>query len=130
MSMHLVGPYMTTTQYSRKKKTKNKSAKQIASELAHDKWLRSRGIAPDQLKAKLPTNAKGERKGIYAIPDYKVHQSTAQCSNNCGGSTAKKPEQQYTGNELAGIGMLHKSNMVPVRKDSNDAKEIARMRRG
>ena len=32
--------------------------------------------------------------------------------------------------ELAGIGMLHKSNMVPVRKDSNDAKEIARMRRG
>ena len=38
--------------------------------------------------------------------------------------------KQYTGDELAGIGTLHKSNMVPVRKDSNDAKEIARMRRG
>jgi hypothetical protein len=71
MSMHLVGPYMTTTQYSRKKKTKNKSAKQIATDVAHDKWLRARGIAPDQLKAKLPTNAKGERKGIYSVPDYK-----------------------------------------------------------
>ena len=46
------------------------------------------------------------------------------------GSTAKKPEQQYTGNEIAGIGLLHKSNLVPIRKDSNDAKEIARMRRG
>ena len=51
MSMHLVGPYMTTTKYSRKKKTKNKSAKQIATDVAHDKWLRARGIAPDQLKA-------------------------------------------------------------------------------
>ncbi len=130
MSMHLVGPYMTTTQYSRKKKTKNKSAKQIATDVAHDKWLRARGIAPDQLKAKLPTNAKGERKGIYAVPDYKQHQGTIGCSNNIVGSTAKRHENTYTGNELAGIGMLHKSNMVPVRKDSNDAKEIARMRRG
>ena len=46
------------------------------------------------------------------------------------GSTAKKSEKQYTGDEIAGIGLLHKSNLVPVRKDSNDAKEIARMRRG
>ena len=130
MSMHLVGPYMTTTQYSRKKKTKNKSAKQIATDVAHDKWLRARGIAPDQLKAKLPTNAKGERKGIYSVPDYTQHQGTIGCSNNIVGSTAKRHENTYTGDELAGIGMLHKSNMVPVRKDSNDAKEIARMRRG
>ena len=130
MSMHLVGPYMTTTKYSRKKSKKQKSAKEIATEMAHDKWLRARGIAPDQLKAKLPTDAKGNRKGIYSIPNYREHQGAAQCSNNIIGSTAKKPEQQYTGDQLAGIGMLHKSNMVPVRKDSNDAKEIARMRRG
>ena len=130
MSMHLVGPYMTTTKYSRKKSKKQKSAKQIATDIAHDKWLRSRGIAPDQLKAKLPTDAKGNRKGIFSIPNYREHQGSYRCSNNIVGSTAKKPEQQYTGNELAGIGMLHKSNMVPVRKDSNDAKEIARMRRG
>jgi len=130
MSMHLVGPYMTTTKYSRKKSAKKKSQKQIESDLAHDKWLRARGIAPDQLKSKLPTDAKGNRKGIYAIPDYKQHQGTIGCSNNIVGSTAKRHENTYTGNELAGIGMLHKSNMVPVRKDSNDAKEIARMRRG
>jgi len=130
MSMHLVGPYMTTTKYSRKKRTKNKSSKQIATDIAHDKWLRARGIAPDQLKAKLPTNAKGERKGIYSIPDYTIHQGSAVCTNVVHGSTAKKHENVYTGDELAGIGMLHKSNMVPVRKDSNDAKEIARMRRG
>ena len=83
-----------------------------------------------QLISKLPVDAKGRRKGIYSVPDYTIHQGSAVCGNNITGSTAKKPEQQYTGNELAGIGMLHKSNMVPVRKDSNDAKEIARMRRG
>ena len=53
-----------------------------------------------------------------------------KCSNNITGVAAKREEKQYTGNELAGIGLLHKSNLVPVRKDSNDAKEIARMRRG
>jgi hypothetical protein len=130
MSMHLVGPYMTTTKYSRKKSAKKKSQKQIASELAHDKWLRARGIAPDQLREKLPTDAKGNRKGIYKAPDYKQHQGTYTLGNNLVGSTAKRQENVYTGDELAGIGMLHKSNMVPVRKDSNDAKEIARMRRG
>ena len=92
MSMHLVGPYMTTTKYSRKKKTNNKSSKQIATDVAHDKWLRARGIAPDQLKAKLPTNAKGERKGIYSIPDYTIHQGSAVCTNGVHGSTAKKHE--------------------------------------
>ena len=129
MTMHLVGPYMTTTNYRSKKSNKKKSQKQIQADIKHDKWLRARGIAPDQLKDKLPTNAKGERKGIYAVPDYKQHQGTVTCSNNIIGSTAKKQENQYTGDQLAGIGMLHKSNMVPVRKDSNDAKEIARMRR-
>lgn len=131
MTMHLVGPYMTTTNYRSKNKAKKKSQKQMQSEAKHDKWLRARGIAPDQLKAKLPTNARGERTGVFAVPDYKQHQGTGvTCGNNIHGSTAKKHENTYTGNELAGIGMLHKSNLVPVRKDSNDAKEIARMRRG
>jgi len=44
--------------------------------------------------------------------------------------SGKRHENRYTGDELAGIGTLHKSNMVPIRKDSNDAHEIARMRRG
>ena len=42
----------------------------------------------------------------------------------------KKHENKYTGDEIMGIGTLHKSNMVPIRRDSNNAKEIARMRRG
>ena len=124
MSMHLLGPWMTTTKYSRKKKfKKTPSERELQSRAEHDKYLMKMGAHPSQ-RTKANTNAGNQ------IPNYKEHQGTAQCSNNMSGSTAKKPEQQYTGNELAGIGMLHKSNMVPVRKDSNDAKEIARMRRG
>lgn len=43
--------------------------------------------------------------------------------------TGKVESMKYTGNELAGIATLHKSNAVPVRKGTDEAKEIARMRR-
>ena len=109
MSMHLVGPYMTTTQYSRKKRKKLPTEKQLQAQAAHDKYLRKLGYTPP-----------AERKGKQESPVLSVYYS----------STAKRKENVYTGDELAGIGMLHKSNMVPVRKDSDDAKEIARMRRG
>ena len=123
MTMHLLGPWMTTTKYNRKKNKRTPSERELQSRAEHDKWLKKMGAHPSQ-RTKTNTNAGNK------IPNYKEHQGTAQCSNNVIGSTAKKPEQQYTGDQLAGIGMLHKSNMVPVRKDSNDAKEIARMRRG
>jgi hypothetical protein len=42
---------------------------------------------------------------------------------------AKKPEQHYTGNNLLGISTMHKSNSVPIFKQS-DAEDIAKMRRG
>lgn len=123
MSMHLVGPYMTTTRYSRKKSKKLPTEKQLQAQAAHDKYLRKLGYVP-------PAERKGKTVSPYKAPNYKQHQGTAQCSNNIVGIAAKRKENVYTGDELAGIGMLHKSNMVPVRKDSNDAKEIARMRRG
>ena len=45
-----------------------------------------------------------------------------------GGSTAKKDTMQYSGDKMKGIGMMHKSNMVPIFHD-HEAKEIASMRR-
>tara|TARA_A200000159_G_scaffold14608_1_gene12099 strand:- start:223 stop:570 length:348 start_codon:yes stop_codon:yes gene_type:complete len=63
-----------------------------------------------------------------SIPNYKVSEPIAPTSDKVGNGYAK-PTKQYTGDELAGIGTLHKSNMVPIRKDSNAAKEIATMRR-
>ena len=45
-------------------------------------------------------------------------------------SGGKKQEFTYSGErKLIGIGLLHKSNLVPV-WDKQDAKEISKMRRG
>lgn len=127
MSMHLIGPWMTTTKYNRKAK-KNKSQRQLKAEAEHDAWLRKRGLAPDQLKEKLPHDAKGRRLGVYSIPDYKDDTPTAELSNTVGNGFKRK-SNTYTGTEIAGIATMHKSNAVPVRKGTNEAKEIASMRR-
>jgi len=46
-------------------------------------------------------------------------------NHNCG----KKETMKYTGDLIAGIATMHKSNAVPVMKGTNQAKDIARMRR-
>ena len=123
MTMHLLGPWMTTTKYNSKKNKRTPNEREWQSRAEHDKYLMKMGAHPSQRTAKNTSSGN-------TIPDYKAHQGTVSCSNNITGFAAKRHENQYTGDELAGIGMLHKSNMVPVRKDSNDAIEIARMRRG
>ena len=47
-------------------------------------------------------------------------------SHNCG----KKETMKYTGDLIQGIATMHKSNAVPVMKGTDQAKDIARMRRG
>ena len=44
-------------------------------------------------------------------------------------ATAKPDAKEYTGDLIAGIATLHKSNAVPVMKGTQEAKDIARMRR-
>ena len=126
MSMHLVGPYMTTTQYSRKKKKPN--AKQARANAEHEKWLRKRGVHPEQLEAKKKKNAN---VSILSVPDYSSDRPTIPTSDVIpGGSTARQERLIYSGERrLLGIATMHKSNMVPV-FDSKDAKDIAKMRRG
>ena len=45
------------------------------------------------------------------------------------GIAAKKEVNQYTGDAMIGIGVLHKSNSVPIFKQE-DAEAISKMRRG
>lgn len=45
-----------------------------------------------------------------------------------GGSTSAKTDLKYTGDKMLGIGMMHKSNLVPVFKE-DEAKDISSMRR-
>ena len=45
------------------------------------------------------------------------------------GKGTKKEPMRYTGDLIAGIATMHKSNAVPVMKGTEQAKDIARMRR-
>lgn len=42
------------------------------------------------------------------------------------GDTSRTERQQYTGNYILGIGTMHKSNLVPVTKDTNDLRHMRR----
>jgi len=128
--MHLVGPYMTTTNY-KKRKQKGLTKKDKQAKIEHDKWLTKMGVHPDQLAEK-KAKQKNEKKSAL---------TTSSSSNTSGittsdiipaGSTAPKQSMKYSGErKLLGIATMHKSNMVPVFADKKeDAKDIANMRRG
>ena len=131
MTMHLVGPHMTTTKYNSKKSNRKKTAKQIKAEADHEKYLRKMGVHPDQLEAKAKRNAQGKKVGIHDIPDYKENKSEVKLSNKIAGHGPAKEGNTYSGErQLLGIATMHKSNMVPIFADKkDDAKDIASMRR-
>ena len=84
MSMHLVGPYMTTTRYNSKKK-KSGSAKLAEATAKHEQWLRKQGLHPEQ------RTLQRAFKGRYQndIPDYTVTRHTAELSNGIGNGYKK-----------------------------------------
>lgn len=80
MSMHLVGPYLTTTKYNNKKK-KSKSKKLAQATAEHEKWLMERGLHPSQRS--LQKAFKGKVK--ISVPDLKVEEN-APLSNKIDGN--------------------------------------------
>jgi hypothetical protein len=79
MSMHLVGPYLTTTKYNSKKKKSN-NQRLAAATAKHEQWLRDRGLHPEQRD--LQRAYRGKR--VIDIPDYSVDRHTAKLSNSVG----------------------------------------------
>ena len=53
---------------------------------------------------------------------------TLRSLSTVGGGTAKPADKVYTGTKMLGVGVLHKSNAVPVFSE-DDAKDLAKMRR-
>lgn len=126
MTMHLVGPYLSTTG-KRKGKQKFRSAAEAkrARELESD-WnaLKSKWGVPSKSKSKntvvdLPTTAKSYIRT--------TERPNSLNSWNVGAVTTKQT-QQYTGTNVVGIGTLHKSNAVPI-FSNQEAEDIAKMRR-
>ena len=91
----------------------------------HEQWLRDNNLAPDQLK----TRAKDRESLRPGIPDYKTKRKMPRTSDKITKMSGRTEPQQYSGErKLLGIGIMHKSNLVPI-FDEESAKEISKMRR-
>ena len=90
----------------------------------HEEWLQAQGLDTYTLKQK-----SKKFKG-YDIPKYEPKHGQPKCGDKIpvnGGN--KREEMRYSGKrKLLGIGMMHKSNLVPI-WDEDGAKEISTMRR-
>ena len=158
MSMHLVGPYLTTTSY---KKRKDKVTKAQQEELERG-WrernvrLREMGLPKETFeqyqewvygkgkKAKKEVIHKAISKTATTAAPVRVDQAqilgkeTDSCKNNekeqthgklwTTGAVTTKQAPAYTGSKIIGIGIMHKSNLVPI-FSSDEAQDIAKMRR-
>ena len=63
-------------------------------------------------------------------PSLMEEQMKAGTYKSDGEGMRKKEPMKYTGDLIQGIATMHKSNAVPVMKGTDQAKDIARMRRG
>lgn len=132
MTMHLEGPWLSTTgKYKGKKKFRNAEEARKARELENDwkslqkKW----GVEQEEKKRKraltapvmLPTQAGSSiRNTGPRIPSLNNGRDMTPA--------VKAPDKVYTGTEMLGIGQMHKSNAVPIFRQQ-DAKDLANMRR-
>lgn len=128
MTMHLVGPYLSTTG-KRRGRVKFRSAEQArqARELAEDwqklkqKWgVTETKRGKKNTSVELPTTAKNTVRDTGPKP--------ASLNSWVTGPVSTRSSQQYTGTAIVGISTLHKSNAVPV-FSQREAEEIAKMRR-
>ena len=85
----------------------------------HRAWLKSQGL----------DNIKKDKNFGYDIPDYIPNKKMPKTSDRIVKVSGRAEPQHYSGErKLLGIGMLHKSNLVPV-FDQQDAIDISKMRR-
>ena len=110
MSMHLVGPYMTTTSY-KKRKAKNKTKKMLEAEQKHEKWLRKMNAHPEQIAESKKKNANIP---FLSIPDYSTSNNTVPTSDVIpGGSTAPKERLVYSGERrLLGVAAVSYTHLT------------------
>lgn len=129
MSMHLVGPYLTTTG-RRPGRQRFRTADQArAARQQHDSWQEL--LTRHEIK---PSAAPRSNRAATVAPVSRVirrdeSQPRLPSVETPGGSAAAPAPKVYTGTMVKGIATMHKSNAVPV-FETEHIKEIGRMRRG
>lgn len=131
MSMHLEGPWLSTTG---KKKGKKKFASAEHARKAREldeswKELQKRWAVEIEDKKRTRALSAPSLSTSYSLTIPEGRNTTAHIKSvDTGGNATLKPAKVYTGTKVKGIATMHKSNAVPVFSDE-EAVDIARMRR-
>lgn len=112
MSMHMIQGVQVHGKSKVKRKPGWKKAQQD-----HEDFLKKMGVS-------------GKKSSFrHEIPEYKTKQSVPTSNTICSNGL-KKEANKYTGDEIAGFVVTHKSISMPIRKDNlQAAKDAASMRR-
>ncbi len=125
MSMHMEGPWLSMTGRRKGKKKWASAEQKRQAEILDQEW--------QAIKEKYAPNSKikFERKSFVAPKPLRRDADQPRVpsldTGVRGPVNVRKP-MQYTGDNIVGIGTMHKSNAVPIFSDQ-DAKDISSMRR-
>lgn len=106
----------TNPSYTKRRKSKSKKLQKANEE--QEAWLRKMGFDPSKRtkpKATPLTDAFRKKR------EEKVVESKVTYSDSVPGNGNKKDTIKYTGNELAGVALMHKQAYEPIRKDNKEA---------
>jgi hypothetical protein len=132
MTMHLEGPWLTTTGKIRSKRRKFASAEAAARDRELRAQWEQRQAEWDRLSPRFGSGRVAVTKTVRLSPQYppgrEPQQHIPSVPDTPGAVAARAPDKVYTGTKIKGIGTMHKSNAVPVFSD-DEAREISSMRR-
>lgn len=131
MGMHMEGPWLSTTGKKRgPKKWASAEAKRRAERLQAE-WEQRLGafkkMAPKFSRTPTAPPSTGPLVSTMRVPPGRETPVIASLDTGWVACT-KNTDQVYTGSRVKGVGVMHKSNMVPIFSDE-EAIDISRMRR-
>jgi len=131
MSMHLEGPWLSTTGKKQGKKKWPSAEHKRKAEEAERQWkeLQKKWATEIEDKKRLRGLSAPSLSSSYSLKIPEGRNTTAHIKSvDTGGNATLKPAKVYTGDKVKGIATMHKSNAVPVFSDEQ-AVDISRMRR-
>jgi hypothetical protein len=130
MTMHLEGPWLSTTGKKKGKKKFASSEHKRKAEQLDESWKELQkkwGIEAEEKKRKRAMTSEVWKPNAKSYTRYGTDVKHPSLPFS-GGPCPKAPDKVYTGTMIKGIGTMHKSNAVPI-FSNEEAQDIAKMRR-
>jgi hypothetical protein len=125
MSMHMEGPWLSLNGRRKGKKKFASAEQKRQAEILEQEWQAIKAKYEPKTKIKLGRSSYVPPKPLRRDADQP---RVPSLDTGVKGAVNVRMPQQYTGNNIVGIGTMHKSNAVPV-FSNQEAKDISSMRR-